>query len=78
MPDSKRGLKFLAETILGETRQSYEDVVEKNMCFSQIKIEDALKYAASDADNTLQLYKHFQVQRSIIKLQKCSMRLNIH
>lgn len=71
MPDSKRGLKFLAETILGETRQSYEDLVDKNMCFSQIKIEDALNYAASDADNTLQLYNHFTAQLSDqIELQK--------
>ncbi len=62
IPDSRRGLKFLAQTILGETRPTYEDVVEKGMCFSQIKVEDALEYAASDADNTLQLYKHFQVQ----------------
>ncbi|MEE2923834.1 MAG: DNA polymerase I [bacterium] len=62
MPDSRRGLKFLAENILGETRQNYEDLVAKDMCFSQIKVEDALEYAASDADNTLQLYNHFEVQ----------------
>ncbi len=62
IPDSRRGLKFLAETILGETRQSYEDLVQKDMCFSQIKVEDALVYAASDADNTLQLYNHFETQ----------------
>ena len=41
------------------------------MCFSQIKIEDALNYAASDADNTLQLYNHFTAQLGgQIELQK--------
>ena len=64
LPDSRKGLKYLAQTILGETRPSYEDVVEKGMCFSQIKVEDALEYAACDADNTLQLYEYFQVELS--------------
>ena len=61
-PESKKGLKVLAETFLGEKRNTYEELVGKENCFSQIKLDSALEYAASDADNTLRLHNFFEAK----------------
>lgn len=62
LPESRKGLKILAETVLGEKRETFEEVVGKDNCFSQINVNQALQYAATDADNTLRLHTHFEEQ----------------
>lgn len=61
-PESKKGLKFLTETFLGEKRDTYQDLVGKENCFSQLDVNSALQYAAADADNTLRLHHFFEAK----------------
>ncbi len=58
-PEGKIGLKDLATGMLGEPRESFEEVAGKNGDFSMLVPEQGLNYAASDADNTLALYELF-------------------
>ncbi|MBI9108472.1 MAG: DNA polymerase I [Spirochaetales bacterium] len=53
-------MDFLAERALGYTTVHFSDVVEKNSTFDTVKLSDAVRYAAEDADITLRLFKAFE------------------
>ena len=48
-------LEYLCETKLGLAGIEYDDIVEKNQTFADVPLETAYRYAAEDADFTLQL-----------------------
>ncbi len=49
-------LEFLSETLLGLRGIEFDDIVKKGETFADVPLETAYKYAAEDADFTLQLY----------------------
>lgn len=59
---SPYALETLAEQKLGLKGTEFEEVVGKDQCFADVKIEDAANYAAEDADFTLQLWFLFNEQ----------------
>ena len=58
---SRHDMDSLALKYLGHHTTHYEDIAgkgAKQICFSQVSIEDAGHYAAEDADITLRLHQH--------------------
>lgn len=58
---SRHDMDSLALKYLGHRTTHYEDIAgkgAKQICFSQVSIEDAGHYAAEDADITLRLHQH--------------------
>jgi len=58
---SRHDMDSLAGKYLGRATTHYEDVAgkgAKQICFDQVRIDDAANYAAEDADITLQLHHH--------------------
>ena len=58
---SRHDMDSLALKYLGQQTTHYEDIAgkgAKQICFSQVSIEDAGHYAAEDADITLRLHQH--------------------
>ena len=58
---SRHDMDSLAGKYLGRATTHYEDVAgkgAKQICFDQVRIDDAAHYAAEDADVTLQLHRH--------------------
>lgn len=53
-------LEKLAETKLGLSGTEYDDIVPKGKTFLDLPVETAYKYAAEDADFTLQLWQYFK------------------
>lgn len=51
-------LEFLGETKLGLKGIEFSDIVQKGQTFADVPLEQAYKYAAEDADFTLQLYQN--------------------
>lgn len=51
-------LGSLSERILGTSGLQYEDVVPKGKTFSSVPIQEAVRYAAEDADFTLRLHQY--------------------
>ena len=51
-------LGSLSERIVGTSGIQYEDVVLKGKTFSSVPIQEAVRYAAEDADFTLRLYQY--------------------
>ncbi len=49
------GLEYLCETKLGLAGIEYDEIVSKGQTFADVPLETAYKYAAEDADFTLQL-----------------------
>ena len=49
-------LEYLGETMLGLKGIEFSDIVEKGQTFADVPLDTAYKYAAEDADFTLQLY----------------------
>jgi DNA polymerase-1 len=61
--NQNHGMDKLSSKYLGHTCKSYESLVGKGVnqiTFDQVSIEDAVPYAAEDADVTLQLYLAMQ------------------
>lgn len=58
-PQQRRGLKQLASSLLGVTRDTFEEVA-KDTPFSSISLEQASEYAGADAENTLRIYEIFK------------------
>ena len=52
-------MDVLAERTLGYRTVHYDDVVEKKTTFDSVKLADAVRYAAEDADITYRLYKAY-------------------
>ena len=52
-------LEFLGETVLGLKGIEFNSIVEKGQTFADVPLEKAYRYAAEDADFTLQLQKKF-------------------
>lgn len=52
------GLEYLCETKLGLAGIEYDEIVSKGQTFADVPLETAYKYAAEDADFTLQLADH--------------------
>jgi DNA polymerase-1 len=52
-------MDLLAERALGYSTVHFSDIVEKNSTFDTVKLSDAVRYAAEDADITYRLYKAF-------------------
>ncbi len=65
---SPYALETLAEQKLGLRGIEFEEVVGKDQTFADVKIDEAAKYAAEDADFTLQLWQIFEVQLKTAKL----------
>ncbi|NKC00491.1 MAG: DNA polymerase I [Pseudomonadales bacterium] len=62
---SRHNMDDLAKNYLNRTTVKYEEVAgkgAKQLTFNQIDLENATRYAAEDADITLQLHKHFWPQ----------------
>lgn len=53
-------MDHLAERALDYTTVHFSDIVEKNCCFDTVKLTDAVRYAAEDADITYRLYEAFK------------------
>ena len=49
------GLEYLSETQLGLKGIEFDEIVQKGQTFEDVPLETAVKYAAEDADFTLQL-----------------------
>ena len=49
-------LEYLSETIVGLKGIEFSDIVQKGQTFADVPLDTAYKYAAEDADFTLQLY----------------------
>jgi DNA polymerase I len=60
--NQKIGLKELSKTLLGEKMRSFGSVLEYGnyQFFDEVPIEDAGKYAATDARQTFLLYEHLR------------------
>lgn len=52
-------LEYLSETLLGLKGIEFSEIVPKGSTFSDVPLEIAYKYAAEDADFTLQLFNKF-------------------
>lgn len=50
-------LEYLGETLLGLKGIEFSDIVSKGQTFADVPLEQALPYAAEDADFTLQLFE---------------------
>jgi DNA polymerase I len=62
--NESHGMDKLSHKYLNHECISYESLVGKGVkqiTFDQVSIDDALQYAAEDADVTLQLYNHFKL-----------------
>ena len=53
-------MDLLAERALGYSTVHYSDIVEKGKTFDSVPLDDAVRYAAEDADITFRLYKAFE------------------
>lgn len=65
------GLDELSRDFLGHDNISYKDIVgtgKKQITFDQVAIEDAINYAAEDADMTRRLYDLFQPRLALEKM----------
>lgn len=51
-------LEYLCETRLGLKGIEFSDIVQKGQTFADVPLEQAYRYAAEDADFTLQLYEN--------------------
>lgn len=51
-------LEYLCETRLGIKGIEFSDIVQKGQTFADVPLEQAYRYAAEDADFTLQLYQN--------------------
>jgi len=58
------GLEYLSETKLGLKGIEFDEIVSKGQTFQDVPLETAYKYAAEDADFTLQLFNHFVEKHS--------------
>lgn len=70
---SRHNMDDLAQKYLGYKTVTFEEIAgkgAKQLCFNQIKIEDAGHYAAEDADITLRLHYHFWPQLEKISTLK--------
>lgn len=56
-------LEYLCETQVGLKGIEFDDIVQKGQTFADVPLETAYKYAAEDADFTLQLYQK-QIENS--------------
>lgn len=54
------GMDALCERYLGFSTIKFDDVVPRGATFDSVDLEDAVAYAAEDADVTLRLYKVFE------------------
>jgi len=54
------GMDALCDRYLGLNTVKFDDVVPKGTTFDSVGLEDAVAYAAEDADVTLRLYKAFE------------------
>lgn len=54
------GMDKLAESVLGVKTLAFTDVVKKGADFSSVQLDEAVFYAAEDADITLQFYEKFK------------------
>lgn len=62
-----QGMDFLAQTYLGHTMISFDEVTgtgKARKLFSEVEIDKATAYAAEDADFTFRMYELFQPQLS--------------
>ncbi|GAB6089269.1 DNA polymerase I [Spirochaeta dissipatitropha] len=71
------GMDALAERYLQYSTSKYSDVVPKNSSFDQVAMENAVQYAAEDADITLRLYTVFRQQLAQRKLEKVYYELEL-
>ena len=53
-------LEYLSETIVGLKGIEFSDIVPKGQTFADVPLDTAYKYAAEDADFTLQLYNKLE------------------
>ena len=70
------GLEYLSETQLGLKGIEFDEIVQKGQTFEDVPLETAVKYAAEDADFTLQLglyytkdEKWFSQNKKLIELE---------
>ncbi len=54
------GLEFLTETLIGLKGIEFDSIVSKGQTFKDVPLEQAVSYAAEDADFTYQLYTYFE------------------
>ena len=52
-------MDLLAERALSYKTLHYDEIVEKGACFDSVGLDDAVRYAAEDADITYRLYEAF-------------------
>ena len=70
-PDrNKFGLETLCEAKLGIRGIEFTDIVAKGSTFMDVPLEEAVKYAAEDADFTFQLWKYYEPRLKEAKLEK--------
>ena len=54
------GLEFLTETLIGLKGIEFDSIVSKGQTFKDVPLEQAVSYAAEDADFTYQLYTYLE------------------
>ncbi len=78
---TKHNMDDLAKTYLNHNTIHYEDVAgkgAKQICFSEVPIEQATPYAAEDADITLSLHRHlYSLLTQHPKLEKLYQEIEI-
>ena len=70
-------LEYLGETVLGLKGIEFSDLVQKGQTFADVPLEKAYRYAAEDADFTLQLFQkqcpndnnNFIIENSLFELE---------
>jgi len=55
-------MDLLAERTLGYSTVHFADIVEKNCSFETVKLADAVRYAAEDADITFRLFRAYEAE----------------
>lgn len=61
-PESKHNLDAMSQSYLGQAKGDFEKLVEGKIDFSEVRIEDAIQYAARDAWLTYLLKKPLEAQ----------------
>lgn len=64
------GLEYLGENVLGLKGIEYDDIVAKGQTFADVPLEQAVPYAAEDADFTFRLWKNLKPKLSSANLLK--------
>lgn len=73
-------LEYLGETLLGLKGIEFSEIVPKGSTFSDVPLEIAYKYAAEDADFTLQLFNKFAdktSQKQMLSSSLCKLEHQI-